>query len=341
MGARRGRFGAAGSSHPAARRVFEIYLHGVEISAEPTMSSRATFRRIFLGASVTMKPFEIRNVSAGIVCAALSLCLASSVRAMDERTDLLEFKSENFSHPATIDNKWMPLKPGTQWVYSGWKIDEEDRRVPYQLIVSVTDLLKDVNDIETVVVLEQYFTNRKLEVSGLSFRAQDSEGNVWLLGEAKEFYDENVKLIGARMWAAGLQGSRAGIIMPAKPAAGMPSYSHGHVESPYSWDDRGQVRETGARVKVPAGTFEHVVVTEEGGRGGRHAPPIQVKYLAPGVGSVKVNWVGRDPAKEGLELSKIVHLGAQQMEKVNSEAVNIEERSSFYGLTTEPPRRAQ
>jgi hypothetical protein len=288
-----------------------------------------------------MKPIETRTVIASVVCAALSVCLASSVGAMDERTDLLEFKPENFSHPATIDNKWMPLKPGTQLVYSGWKIDEEDRRLPHQLIVTVTDLMKDVNGIETVVVLEQDFANRKLEVSGLAFHAQDNEGNVWLLGEVKEFYDENVKLIAAKIWAAGLQGSRAGIVMTAKPTAGMPSYSHGHVESPYAWDDRGQVRETGAKVAVPAGTFEHVVVTEEGGRGGRHAPPIRVNYRAPGVGSVKVNWVGRDPAKEGLELSKIVHLGPQQVENVDSQAVKIEERASYYGLTTEPPRRRQ
>ena len=287
-----------------------------------------------------MKLFEIRTAIASVVCVALSVCLAPSVRAMDDRTDLLDFKPEGFSHPAEIDNQWMPLKPGTQLVYSGWKIDEEDRRVPYQLIVTVTDLLKDVDGIETVVVLEQYFANRKLEVSGLAFRAQDNEANLWLLGEVKEFYDENVKLIAARFWAAGLQGSRAGIVMPAKPTAGMPSYSQGYVESPYAWHDRGQVRETGAKVKVPAGTFDHVVVTEEGSRGGRHAPPIQVKYHAPGVGCVKVNWAGKDPAKEGLELSKIVHLGEQQMEKVSSEAMKIEQRADYYGLTTEPPRGA-
>jgi len=316
--------------------MLEMISRGIGISAELIDLSRAAIRRNFLEVRMTMKPFEIRTVIASVVCAALSVSLASSVRAMDERTDLLELKPENFSHPATIDNKWMPLKPGTQLVYGGWKIDEEDRRIRYELTFTVTDLMKDVDGIESVVVLEQYFANRKLEVSGLSFRAQDNDGNVWLLGEVKEFFDENVKLISARIWAAGLLGSRAGIVMPVKPAAGMPSYSHGHVESPYAWDDRGQVRETGAKVKVPAGTFEHVVVTEEGGRGGRHAPPIQVKYLAPGVGSVKVNWVGRDPSKEGLELSRIVHLDAQQMEKADREAIKIEERASYYGLTTAP-----
>jgi hypothetical protein len=286
-----------------------------------------------------MKPVEIRILIASATCAALLVFLASPVRALDERTDLLEFKSKDFSHPATIDNKWLPLKPGTQLIYSGWKIDEEDRRIRHRVVVTVTDLMKDVNGIETVVVLEQDFGDHKIEVSGLAFRAQDDAGNVWLLGEAKEFYDEGEKIIAAKMWAAGVQGSRAGIVMPATPTAGAPSYSHGHVEPPYAWDDRGQVRETDAKVQGPAGTFKHVVVIEEGRKGGRHAPPIQVRYFAPGVGPVKVNWIGRDPAKEGLELAKIVQLGPQQLEKADSEAVKIEDRSSYYGLTTEPPYR--
>ena len=288
-----------------------------------------------------MKPFEFRTVTASVVCAALPVCFASSVRAMDDGTDLLELHTKDFSHPAEIDNKWMPLKPGTQWVYSGWKIDEEDHRIPYQRIVTVTDLMKDVNGMETVVVHEKDFANRKVEISGLSFDAQDNEGNVWLLGEVKEFYDEDEKLIGARMWAAGLQDSRAGIVMPAKPTAGMPSYSEGYVAPPYDLHDRGQVREAGAKVKVPAGTFENVLVTEEGSKGGPHTPPIEVKYHAPGVGYVKVNWLGKDPAKEGLELSSIVHLDAQQLEKVNSEAEEVEERADYYGLTTELPQRAK
>src|SRR5207302_5486760 len=34
MGARRGRFGAVGSSHPATCRMLEMISHGIEISAE-------------------------------------------------------------------------------------------------------------------------------------------------------------------------------------------------------------------------------------------------------------------------------------------------------------------
>ena len=165
-----------------------------------------------------MKSVVVRAVTTGAVGAVCCFLMMSSVQAFDGRTDLPELKSGNFSHPLSIDNKWMPLKPGTQMVFTGSKIDEEDREQPYELVLTVTDLVKEIQGIESAVVLEQYFTRHKLETSGLAFRAQDNLGNVWLLGEAKEFLDENVKLIGARMWAAGLRGSRAGISIPAKPA---------------------------------------------------------------------------------------------------------------------------
>lgn len=289
-----------------------------------------------------MKSVVLRAVTAGAVGAVLFCSMMSSVQAFDGRTDLLELNSRNFSHPLSIDNKWMPLKPGTQMVFTGSKIDEEDREQPYELVLTVTDLVKEIEGIKSAVVLEQYFTKHKLEISGLAFRAQDNFGNVWLLGEVKEFFDENVKLIGARMWAAGLRGSLPGISIPAKPAKGMASYSSGFVDAPYSLNDRAQVRATGAKVKVPAGSFDQVVVTEEGSKPvGPHARPVEVKYYAPGVGYVKINWAGKDPGKNRLELAKIKQLSVQEMDRVRDDALAIEEHAAYYGRTTEPPRQAK
>jgi hypothetical protein len=289
-----------------------------------------------------MKSIVVRAVTTGAVGAALFFSMLSSVQAFDGRADLLKLNSGNFSHPLRIDNKWMPLKPGTQLVFTGLKIDEEDREQSYELLITVTDLVKEIQGIESAAVLEQYSTGHKLEVSRLAFHAQDNVGNVWLLGEATEFFGENVKLIGARMWVAGLRGSLAGISIPAKPAKGMPSYSSGFVDAPYSLNDRGQVRATGAKVKVPAGSFDQVLVTEEGSKPvGPHARPIEVKYYAPGIGYVKVNWGGKDPGKNRLELSKIKQLSAQEMDQVRDDALAIEERAAYYGRTTEPPRQAK
>jgi len=139
-----------------------------------------------------MKSVVVRAVTTGALGAVFVFSTMWSVHAFDGRTELPKLNSGNFSHPLKIDNKWMPLKPGTQMVFTGSKIDEEDHEQPYELVLTVTDLVKEIQGIESAVVLEQYFTKQKLEISGLAFRAQDNVGNVWLLGEAKEFFDENV-----------------------------------------------------------------------------------------------------------------------------------------------------
>src|SRR5437016_9068723 len=173
-----------------------------------------------------MKPTYFRPLVhiATAAIAAMAASLASSVRAVDDRTDLLKIDPRNFSRPTIIDNKYMPLKPGSQQVYEGWTMDE-GKKIPHKVIQIVTDLVKEVNGIETVILWERDFTDNKLEESELVFRAQDDMGNVWHFGEVKENYDENGKLMGAKVWLDGFLGSKSGIIMPAKPAVGTPSFS--------------------------------------------------------------------------------------------------------------------
>jgi len=266
---------------------------------------------------------------------------ASSVLALDDRTDLLEVNAKNFTHPTIIDNRYMPLKPGHRLVYEGWTIDDEDKKVPHRVIHTVTDLVKEINGIETVVLWEVDIVNGKLEESELAFRAQDDEGNVWHFGEVKEVYDENKKLIGAKVWMDGRLGAKSGIIMPARPAAGTPSFSQGYATGVYNWDDRGQLRKVGEKAKVRAGAFEDVAVIEEWSSGERKKGALQLKYYAPGVGYIKVGYEGNDPVKEVLELVKESTLSAKEMDEARAEALLVEERSYYYGRDTKPPRRRE
>ena len=273
--------------------------------------------------------------------AAMLASFASSVLAVDTRTDLLDVNAKDFSRPTIIDNKYMPLKPGMQYVYEGFTIDDEDKRVPHKVIDVILDLVKDINGIETVILWERDIVNGKLEESELAFRAQDDKGNVWHFGEVKEVYDENGKLVGGKTWMQGRLGAKAGIIMPAKPAVGTPSYPQGYATGVYKWDDRGQVRKVGEKVKVPAGAYKDVVVIEEWSSGEKKKGALQLKYYAPGVGYVKVGFEGDDPVKETLELTKVSELTAKEMDEARAEALKLEERNYYYGRTTEPPKRRQ
>ena len=277
----------------------------------------------------------------GVAIAAMVAGFASSVLALDDRTDLLEVDAKNFSRPTIIDNKYMPLKPGHQVVYEGWTIDDEDKKVPHKVIHIVTDLVKDINGIETVILWERDIVNGKLEESELAFRAQDDKGNVWHFGEVKEVYDENLKLVGGKTWMQGRLGAKAGIIMPAKPAVGTPSLSQGYATGVYKWDDRGQVRKVGEKATIPAGTFKDMIVIEEWSSGERKKGALQLKYYAPDVGYVKVGFEGNDPVKETLELTKESMLNAREMDEARAEALMVEERNYYYGRTTQPPKRRQ
>ena len=273
--------------------------------------------------------------------AAMVASFALPVLAVDGLTNLLDVDAKNFSRPTIIDNKYMPLKPGMQFVYEGWTIDDEDKKVPHKVIDVILDLVKDINGIETVVLWERDIVNGRLEESELAFRAQDDKGNVWHFGEVKEVYDENGKLVGGKTWMQGRLGAKAGIIMPAKPAVGTPSYPQGFATGVYKWDDRGQVRKVNEKVKVPAGSYKDVVVIEEWSSGEKKKGALQLKYYAPGIGYVKVGFEGNDPVKETLELTKVSELTAKEMDEARAEALKVEERNYYYGRTTEPPKRRQ
>ena len=286
-----------------------------------------------------MKSSKVQIITLAI--AAIVAGFALPVLAMDDRTDLLEVNAKNFSRPTIIDNKYMPLKPGSQAVYEGWTIDDEDKKVPHKVIHIVTDLVKEINGIETVIIWERDIVNGKLEESELAFRAQDDKGNVWHFGEVKEVYDENLKLVGGKVWMEGRLGAKAGIIMPVKPAVGTPSLSQGFAKGVYQWDDRGQVRKVGEKVTVPGGTFKDVIVIEEWSSGEKKKGALQLKYYAPAIGYVKVGFEGDDPVKETLELTKESMLTPLEMDEARAEALMVEERNYYYGRTTQPPKRRQ
>jgi hypothetical protein len=274
-----------------------------------------------------------------LAIAAIVASFASSVLAADDRTDLLQVDAKNFSRPTIIDNKYMPLKPGSKMEYEGWMIDDDDKKVSHKVIQIVTDLVKEVNGIETVVLWELDIVNGKKKASKLCFRAQDDQGNVWHLGENNELFDSNVKIVGSKVWLDGVLGTKAGIIMPGKPAEGTPSFSQGYAKGVYEWNNRGQVRKAGEKVTIPAGTFKDVLVIEEWSPGKKKKNALQLKYYAPGVGYLQVGFDVDDPVTGALVFTKVSQLNAKEMDAARAEALVVEVRSDYYGRGTKPPQR--
>jgi hypothetical protein len=267
------------------------------------------------------------------VCLALfsSGVMAQKSKAPEDKLEI--FDHNNFDRSTKVDNKWFPLRPGTQWVYKGFT-QEEGKRVPRRVVQTVTDLTKVINGVRTVVVWDVDYKDGEVAESEIVFFAQDKDGNVWQLGELVEIYEEG-DFVGGHTWIAGLDGASAGIMMKADPRPGTPSYSQGYAPAPINWTDRAKVDQVGQKACVPAGCYKEVLVIAESSK--KEGPDAQqLKYYAAGVGYIQVGWRGKgEKLRETLALSETVELTPDALSKARTEALEIEKRAYVYGRT--PP----
>jgi hypothetical protein len=169
-----------------------------------------------------------------------------------------------------IDNEYFPMKPGTTFLYVGKGERDE---------MSVTNHTKKVMGVECVVVDDRAWEDGKLIERTYDWFAQDKEGTVWYFGEDTREY-ENGKVVSTKgSWEAGVDGAKPGIIMPADHKVGR-SYHQEYY--PGEAMDMARVLSFDASVKVPYGSFDHVLETKEW-------TPLQPgfsekKYYARGVG---------------------------------------------------------
>jgi hypothetical protein len=218
-----------------------------------------------------------------------------------------DFDHRNFASPLQVTNQWWPLQPGTEFDYRGSAVDG-DRQISRRVVVTVSDLVKVVDGVPAVVIWERDYNNGELVEAELAFYAQDNDGNVWHLGQYPEEYEDG-KLAGTPAWVTGQQGARAGLAMLANPVPG-PTYSQGWGPA-VDYTDRARVYKVGQETCVAAGCFKDVLVTDEFALDEPEAR--QLKFYAPGVGNVRVGWMGRDEEKEVLSLTRLVRLDAKAM----------------------------
>ena len=236
-----------------------------------------------------------------------------------------DFKRAQFDDPTHIDNKWLPLTPGTQLVFEGSAIVDEGGRQPRRVVTTVTDLSKSIDGVRTLVILETDYTAGQLSEPELAFFAQDKAGNVWLVGEYPEEY-ENGKFDKAPAWISGQKGARAGIAMLANPKVGSPDYAQGFAPPPVDFTDRARVYKTDQQTCVPVDCYKNVLVTEEFNPDEPGA--FQLKYYASGVGNVRVGWRGpKEEEKETLELVDLNHLSSEALAKVRKKALEMDQRA--------------
>jgi len=250
-----------------------------------------------------------------------------------DEEQLLELDHNNFDDSTAIDNQWLPMRPGTQWVFEG-TTNEDGELIPHRLVFTVTDLTKEIDGVSTLVAYIEDYSSDELVEAEIAFYAQDNDGNVWYLGEYPEEYEDG-ELVHAPAWIAGIDGSKAGIKMKAEPRLGAPSYPQGWAPS-VEWTDRGQVYKMAQNTCVPVNCYADVLVIDEFSQ--EEPGAFQQKYYARGVGTIQVGWRGEETQQEELALVDVVHLDPQALAQAREAALALEQRAydvdqDVYGQT--------
>jgi hypothetical protein len=234
-----------------------------------------------------------------------------------------DFDRNNFSRSTRIDNRWSPLTPGMQFTFEG-RANRGQGRLPHRVVFTVTDLTKVIDGVRTVVMWDRDFNAGQIVETELAFFAQDDDGNIWLLGEYPEEWEDG-KFSGAPdVWFSGVDGARAGVMMRADPQLGTSSYLQGYAPE-IEFSDRAKVHQMDQRTCVPVGCYDGVLVTDEWNAleaGDAH----QRKFYAPGVGNVRVGAAGGKEQEE-LVLVKLSHLDPGALAQAREEALKLERRA--------------
>jgi hypothetical protein len=260
---------------------------------------------------------------------------ATTTATSSDCTPSASYDPAGFPARPKIDNALLPLLPGTKYVLSGTVRDEQGDSHAHEIVGIVSDVTKLLNGVRSTVLFERDYQDGKLQESELAFEAQDGSGTVWNVGEYPEEYEDG-ELAGApSTWITGIAAAQAGVNMPADPRAGTPAYLQGIAPS-VRFRDCALVTKASQRVCIALQCYTGVMVSDEWAPlepDGGH----QLKYYAPGVGTVQVAAVG-GANPEVLQLKTRSTLGRAELDRVNSDVLAQDARGyrvspKVYALT--------
>jgi hypothetical protein len=203
------------------------------------------------------------------------------------KLDPAEFTTE-------IDNPYWPMAVGSRWVYR----ETDPEGAVQRVVVTVTDRTKKIANGVVARVVRDVVTEKgePVEVTD-DWYAQDTDGNIWYLGEDTAEY-ENGKVVSREgSFEAGVDGAQAGVIMPADPEVGQTfrqEYYQGQAE------DFATVLSLDERAKVPFGSFDGVLQTRDVNPLAEPKPQVEHKFYAPDVGPVLVIGIAGGGGREEL-----------------------------------------
>jgi hypothetical protein len=175
-------------------------------------------------------------------------------------------------------NPYFVLKPGHQLTLEG---KEKGKQV--RLTITVLDDTQLVGDVRTRVVEERETKDGELiEVSRNFFAICAPTDAVFYFGEDVDIYEGGAIVSHEGAWRAGVNGARAGVIMPGLNLVGARYFQE---VAPGVALDRAETLSTTETVETPAGRFTNVLKVRETSALERRAKGL--KLYAPGIGLIR------------------------------------------------------
>jgi hypothetical protein len=228
------------------------------------------------------------------------------------------FEASNFVQPGRATNRYLPLKPGLQWVRLGTTLVGH-RPVPHRVISTVSGVTKIVDGVRTVGILDQDVDAGQLAQYSVDWVAEDKQGAVWSMGTYTENYEGGQFVSVFDAWLAGVKGGEAGKLMLGDPRVGTPYYSI--ARPPGEESDVAQIVKDAQHTCVPIRCFDAVVVVREGKAS---APDNEFKYYAPGVGQILNTPRSASKHKDNEKLINLTRVSPQGLAEVNAQVLRLD-----------------
>jgi hypothetical protein len=223
-----------------------------------------------------------RNVaatSAAVMSVALMLAACGGA---EERTATAAQAAPalTFSHPRTIDNRYLPLTAKKRCLMRG-EGDEGNKERSVRTVLGATRRFNIAGQrVDAAVIRDNAYEDGKLVESTLDYFAQADDGTVYYLGEAVRNIRRG-KLVNRKgSWLYGRDTDVPGVAMPGNPELGD---QWRFEDAPGITIESNRVEETGLRAKANGKLYTDVIRVSE------FIQPegeIEHKLYAPGVGIV-------------------------------------------------------
>ena len=197
-----------------------------------------------------------------------------------------DFSAASFIPGAAINHPYFPLLTTSTYRYEGHTVDEDGDPIVEAFEFHAPSSGPVILGVQTTTRLDRAFAGGLLIEDTFDHFAQDTQGNVWYMGEdvTNYIYDGADNLIGthsASSWRAGVNGAHPGFQMPADTSLGV-NYYQEKADADHAVD---QARTQGLldQVIVDFGTFHDVLLVWEGSE---IDPGQGYKYYARGFGLI-------------------------------------------------------